>query len=186
MKRSNVWIFLFSLCPGAGQMYQGYMKRGLSLILMFVLPIMVGAGILPILMPLSAVVYMYSFFDSLNLKNRNRDRAEGMAAFAPDDDYLIHLDLVDGDLRRLLHIRGNLLGWGFIALGAVSLYKTILEPMLLQLVELLPENQIRWSLYNLIYSIPGAVVGVLFVLVGLWLIRSGKKEENEFEEYKGE
>lgn len=186
MKRSKVWTFLFSFCPGAGQMYQGYMKRGLSLILLFMLPIILGMGFLPVLMPLAAVVYMYSFFDSLNLQNRNLGRGEMVGAFAEDDDYIFHLNLMEGDMRRLLDGRGHLVGWGFVALGAVGLYKTVFERVIYSIIELLPDGRFSWMLRDLVYGIPGAAIGVLFVLVGLWLIRGGKKEENEFEEYKGE
>ena len=35
MKRKSGFLtFCLAFCPGAGQMYQGYMKRGLSLMLM--------------------------------------------------------------------------------------------------------------------------------------------------------
>ena len=43
MMKNGILTFLFAFCPGAGQMYQGYMKRGLSLITMFCLFIMAGA-----------------------------------------------------------------------------------------------------------------------------------------------
>lgn len=55
--------------PGAGQMYQGYMKRGLSLITMFCLFIILGSTTgLDALVVGCIVVYMYSFFDTLNLR----------------------------------------------------------------------------------------------------------------------
>ena len=37
MKKNGILTLLFACIPGAGQMYQGYMKRGLSLITMFCL-----------------------------------------------------------------------------------------------------------------------------------------------------
>ena len=40
--KNGILTFIFAFCPGAGQMYQGYMKRGLSLITMFCLFIMAG------------------------------------------------------------------------------------------------------------------------------------------------
>ena len=30
MMKNGILTFIFAFCPGAGQMYQGYMKRGLS------------------------------------------------------------------------------------------------------------------------------------------------------------
>ena len=181
MKRSKLWTFIFSFCPGAGQMYQGYMKRGLSLILMFVLPLMLGAGFMPVLGALAAVAYMYSFFDSLNLSAQIQD---GMA---PKDEYLINMELSQGDLQRLLSGKNHLIGWGFVGLGVIGLYKSLLEPMLRSLIELLPRaNPLRSELMQILYAVPGIAVGVLFILVGLWLVNGGKKKPNDFQEYKGD
>lgn len=37
MRKSRILTFLFALWPGAGQMYLGYMKRGVSLMGVFCL-----------------------------------------------------------------------------------------------------------------------------------------------------
>ena len=180
MKRNSLLTFFFSLVPGAGQMYQGYMKRGLSLVLLFVIPIMVGAAFMPILGILAAVVYMYSFFDSLNLKAMIFDGTQ------PEDDYLVHLNLAEQDFKKLLATKNHLIGWGFVVLGGCGLYKSFVEPLLYSVVSMLDHyNPLCNALRNIIYSLPSLAVGVVFVLVGLWLIR-GDKKEDEFEAYKGE
>lgn len=181
MKRNGFLSFCFSLCPGAGQMYQGYMKRGLSLILLFVLPIMIGASFMPILGVLSAVVYMYSFFDSLNL------HSQIVNGEFPADDFLFHLRFADDDFKKLLSRKGHLLGWGFMALGLVGLYRTLIEPLFYSFLNLISINrELYWELAKLIRSVPGMAMGVLFILVGIWLIRGGKKQEQDFEEYRGD
>ena len=43
MKKNGILTLLVACIPGAGQMYQGYMKRGLSLITMFCLFIILGS-----------------------------------------------------------------------------------------------------------------------------------------------
>ena len=69
MKKNGILTLLFACVPGAGQMYQGYMKRGLSLITMFCLFIIVGSATgLDALVVGCIVVYMYSFFDTFNLR----------------------------------------------------------------------------------------------------------------------
>ena len=45
MKKNGILTLLFACIPGAGQMYQGYMKRGLSLITMFCLFIILGLSL---------------------------------------------------------------------------------------------------------------------------------------------
>ena len=63
MKKNGILTLLFACIPGAGQMYQGYMKRGLSLITMFCLFIILGSTTgLDALVVGCIVVYMYSFF----------------------------------------------------------------------------------------------------------------------------
>ena len=42
MKKNAFLTFIFACIPGAGQMYYGYMKRGLSMITFFCLFIMAG------------------------------------------------------------------------------------------------------------------------------------------------
>ncbi len=183
MKRSNFWTFLFSFCPGAGQMYQGYMKRGLTLITLFILPIVVGAAFMPVLALAALVVYMYSFFDSLNLKSQLQ------MGEAPADDFLFHLDFLHGDMKKLASSQGHLLGWGCVALGVIGLYKTVFERLLNSLISLIPSRTISNALYQLLYSIPGIFVGILFIAVGLWLVKGGKKnkkETDDFEVYTGD
>ena len=113
MKKNGILTLLFACIPGAGQMYQGYMKRGLSLITMFCLCIIVGSATgLDALVVGCIVVYMYSFFDTLNL------RAQLAAEKAPEDDYLVHFDWHDARMTQFMGESHKLVGWGLIALGA--------------------------------------------------------------------
>ena len=66
MKKNGILTLLFALIPGAGEMYQGYMKRGLSLITMFCLSVALGAWMgIEIFYIGAPILYMYSFFDTL-------------------------------------------------------------------------------------------------------------------------
>ena len=79
MLKNGFLTFCCAFIPGAGQMYQGYMKRGLSLILMACCIGMVSSLLNPVML-LLVVVWMYSFFDTFNL------RAQIIADTAPEDD----------------------------------------------------------------------------------------------------
>ena len=70
MKKNGILTLLFAFIPGAGQMYQGYMKRGLSLVLMAAAIGMAAMLIPPVVFTL-LVVFMYSFFDTFNLRARS-------------------------------------------------------------------------------------------------------------------
>lgn len=71
MKKSMFLTFCFSFIPGAGQMYQGYMKRGLSLMILlelaFALTSIISMPLFAIPIP---IIFAYSFFDTYNIRNK--------------------------------------------------------------------------------------------------------------------
>lgn len=71
MKKNLFLTFCFSFIPGAGQMYQDYMKRGLSIMILFAIFIALYAmtGISLFMIPVP-IIYAYSFFDTYNLRNK--------------------------------------------------------------------------------------------------------------------
>lgn len=71
MKKNGFLTFCFSFIPGAGQMYQDYMKRGFSIMAIFAIFFAIYAitGISIFLIPLP-IIYAYSFFDTYNLRNK--------------------------------------------------------------------------------------------------------------------
>ena len=70
MQKNGFLTLCFSFIPGAGQMYQGYMKRGLALILTACLIGMVSSLLNPVLL-LLVVVWMYSAPSMPVLRNRS-------------------------------------------------------------------------------------------------------------------
>lgn len=165
MMKNGILTFLFAFCPGAGQMYQGYMKRGLSLITMFCVAF--GAGtLLEVLYVAMPIVWMYSFFDTFNL------RAQILADTAPEDDYLIHFDPRDRRLARALLDSHKLVGWALIAFGALIAYQSLIMNILGDLVY-------RWghsspvfrALYLVMASLPDVVVCVVLIVCGVWLVK---------------
>ena len=67
-----------------------------------------------------AIVWMYSFFDTFNL------RAQIGAGTAPEDDYLVHINWKDQRMQEFMMDSHKLLGWGLIVLGALVAYQNIL------------------------------------------------------------
>ena len=107
MLKNGFLTFCCAFIPGAGQMYQGYMKRGLSLILTACLIGMVSSLLNPVLL-LLVVVWMYSFFDTFNL------RAQIIADTAPEDcgELLDEFVLASGANAMLLGPDGELVDTG--------------------------------------------------------------------------
>lgn len=165
MLKNGLLTLLFAFIPGAGQMYQGYMKRGLSLMLMCCAICVLAVLFSPIAFFL-LLVFMYSFFDTLNL------RAQIALGNAPADDYLVHLDPKDKRLARLLLDSHKLVGWLLIAFGALIAYQNLIMNTLGDLVY-------RWghsspvfrALYLVMASLPDVVVCVVLIICGVWLVK---------------
>ena len=168
--KNGFLLFIASCLSGCGQMYQGYMKRGLSLLLAFCLVIFVSTyfylGALALFLP---VIWLYAFFDSYSL------RSQLAAGTAPEDAYLFGLSDMDSKrLGELLRKRHSLIGWGLVAVGAYMLYDMALD----QLANFL----VGWTAFGtrlmgvLRYGLPRAVITVLVILLGLWFIRGPKSK----------
>lgn len=180
MKKNGILTLLFALIPGAGEMYQGYMKRGLSLITLFCLSVALGAGtqigLFYLPMP---IVYMYSFFDTFNL------RAQIGLDTAPADDYLFHFDPKDKRLLAMMADRHKLMGWVLIALGAMVAYQNVIMNTLGDLLwRWGKESPVFRALYLVMDQLPEIVVCVALIVCGVWLVkgpRTARKPEPENE-----
>ena len=185
MKKNGILTFLFAFVPGAGQMYQGYMKRGLSLITLLFLCIMAGMLLEPLVLT-ALIVWMYSFFDTFNL------RAQFIAGTAPADDYLVHFNTKDARLTLFFRDSHKLVGWALIALGAMVAYQNIIMRVLGDVMWRWGQNSPFFrAVYLMLDELPEVVVCVALIICGLWLVRGpkGKKvhrkkaEEPEDEDF---
>ena len=187
MKKNGILTFLFAFVPGAGQMYQGYMKRGLSLITLFFLCIMAGMLLLEQLVLTALIVWMYSFFDTFNL------RAQFIAGTAPADDYLVHFNTKDARLTLFFRDSHKLVGWALIALGAMVAYQNIIMRVLGDVMWRWGQNSPFFrAVYLMLDELPEVVVCVALIVCGVWLVRGpkGRKqkpqndaEDEDFTEY---
>jgi hypothetical protein len=167
-QKHGLLLFLATCIPGCGQMHQGYMKRGISLLLIFcgifALAIFLEEGALTTFM---VVVWLYAFFDSYNLRARIADGTE------PEDAFLFGLSDMDSEqLTALFRKRHSLIGWGLVLAGVYLLYRTVVD----WLLELLQSFFDIWWLHRLLmYSLPRLLFTVVIIGLGLWFIRGPKK-----------
>ena len=174
MKKNGILTFLFAFVPGAGQMYQGYMKRGLSLITLFFLCIMAGMLLLDPLALTALIVWMYSFFDTFNL------RAQFIAGTAPADDYLVHFNTKDARLTLFFRDSHKLVGWALIALGAMVAYQNIIMRVLGDVMwRWGQDNPVFRAIYLMLDALPQIVVCVALIVCGMWLVRGPKNKKGK-------
>lgn len=91
-KKGKLMTFLWSLIPGAGEMYLGFFKTGVSLMAAFVILLSLSGFLqLNVLSLLAPVVWFYSFFHANNINALPDDEF-----YALEDDYLVHME----DIRK--------------------------------------------------------------------------------------
>ena len=173
MKKNGFLTFIFACIPGAGQMYYGYMQRGLSIAVMLMLCVMAATVIQPLLF-LCLVIWMYSFFDTFNL------RAQIGAGTAPQDDYLVHINWQDKRMEQFMMDSHKLLGWGLIALGAMVAYQNIIMRVLGDVMwRWGQDNPVFRAIYLMLDALPQIVVCVALIVCGMWLVRGPKNKKGK-------
>lgn len=96
-KKNRFWLFIFSLCPGAGHMYMGFMKMGLSFLLGFLLSCaLVSLTGLDVFAVIPATIYIYAFFHANNIGS-----LDDAGFYALEDAYLFGFDSIGSPRLRL-------------------------------------------------------------------------------------
>lgn len=167
------WHLLWACVPGCGQMCQGYMKRGISqtiiLCVLAFIAVFLEMGALTVLI---APLWLYSFFDSFNLRRQIR---EGMA---PEDEFMFGLSEMDSrKLTRILSRRGSLIGWVLVAVGLYNVYQILARRILGTLRDYFPIFD--WLYGLLVWDMPRILGTVLIIALGLWFIKGPKAPKEE-------
>lgn len=166
-QKKGFWLFIFSLIPGAGEMYMGFKKQGISIMLLFWSMIAVAASInmgqLVLFLP---IIWFYSFFNVHNLKSLSEEEFHCV-----EDTYVLHLDKLIGDADHLLSKYRTIVAVLLIVFGISILWNNLISV----LTWILPRS-LSDFLYTLTYHLPQIVIAVAIILAGLYIL-SGKKKE---------
>lgn len=182
--KSGFLTFVFAFFPGAGQMYLGYMRRGASLTTLFFGIIGVAAFLNMSYVGLFAlVVYMYSFFDTFNLRRQTPQQA----AMNPDRWLVDPSMLLETDWKGLIRRYHRVIGVVLVIFGVYSLYQNFVAPALYGLSYIWEG---LWWLRVMLDGLSTVAVAAVLILFGLYLLRSPEHSEGAGEEeyvaYKGE
>lgn len=172
MKKSAFLTFCFSFGPGCGQMYQGYMRRGMSLLLWFsavlFVSVFLGVGTLSIF---TFAIWAFSFFDSFNLRALSPEQR----ALFPDD-FIPSTSYIKKATGGKIYPKGKggrLLGWLCVIVGALILYDNMARPLLDNLALVFP------ALGTFLYRLPAFIFAVAVIVLGIWLLTQNKKSQPE-------
>lgn len=170
IKRKNGFLlFCCSLLPGAGEMYMGFMKMGVSLMALFWAVIAVASmlNIGPLLF-VGIILWFYSFFHVHNLAGLSDEQFAEVK-----DEYLFSLDTFFQIDRIKTEKYRKAAAAVLIVLGVVMLWNGLMDICYYYL----PDEIVR-ILRHIGYSVPQMVVGAAIVVGGFYMIR-GKKRELE-------
>ncbi|HEX3028128.1 MAG TPA: hypothetical protein VHT34_02225 [Clostridia bacterium] len=169
-KRSGFFTFIFSLLPGAGHMFMGFMKIGASMMSAFFLLIFISSWLeIGELMFVLPVLWFYSFFDCIN-KRYSTDEEFALI----EDRYLFSFDKLVASENSFFGKKRLFAGLILLLLGIYLLWNNFMYIL---------QDHISSDLYNTIrdYShlVPQIILGGLIIMLGIRLILGKKKECDE-------
>lgn len=176
-QKHGFWVFIFSLIPGAGEMYMGFKKQGLSIMLLFwgsiALASITGLGWLAMFLP---VIWFYSFFNVHNLKSLSEEEF-----YSVEDNYILHMDQFSGDMGKFLQKHQSVVAWVLILFGICILWSRFTS-----LLYFIVPNNMADYVYNICNSLPQIVIAAGIIAAGIYLLTQQKKELKQETETKDE
>ena len=166
-KKRGFWTFIFSLMPGAGEMYLGFMKRGVSTMLVFLGWLtFCGMSGFDVGIILVSVIWFYSFFTVHNLVSLPDEEF-----YQQEDDYiLIHMDRIVG-IDQWERGKVKFLAAALIIIGIFTAAQQIWQ----MLWDILPD-WLQSEVGVFYYGLPKVVISLLLIALGIYLIRGKKKQ----------
>jgi hypothetical protein len=169
-KEKNKFLtFCFSLLPGAGHMYMGFMKTGLSLMAAFFLLIFFSSWLhIGPLLFFAPLIWFYSFFDCMNKRYSTDEEFSDL-----EDNYLFSLDEIVKIDKGIFKKHGKYTGIILVVLGAYLIWNNVIN----SLARFMP-GRVYAAISSITRDAPQVIIGVAIIVVGVKLI-SGKKKECE-------
>lgn len=162
MKKNGFFTFCFSFIPGAGQMYQSYMKRGVSIMILFAafvaITAVIGSPIFAIPIP---IIFAYSFFDTYNLRQKIIDENSSQ------DDFIwkeTDIEKIFGKINK--YKKNSLIGWFLIIIGAYLMLNSVIVPFTYRLELYFVYDALRMVMNY----VPSIVIAILSIAIGIKFI----------------
>lgn len=170
-KKSKFLTFFISLIPGAGEMYLGFYKMGISLMALFaVLSALSGLLNSELLILFLPVIWFYSFFHVHNLNAMSDEEF-----YALEDNWLFRPENFPDSLRDFILGHQKFLSYFLIFLGAAELWQ-ILNSFLYRTLQLLSiSEELYYYIHRMISDIPQILIGIGLIYIGYLMIKQKKE-----------
>ena len=170
-QKQGFLTFICSLIPGAGELYMGFEKQGMSILITFwgtvALATFTGMAFILCALP---IIWFYSFFHTHNLKNLSEEEF-----MLEKDRYLINLGYLMDNKEELLQKYRTVIAGALILIGVTVIGKALISVLW---------NIIPMYLYDIfssaIHLIGGGIIGIGMIILGVYFLR--KRDEAEEKE----
>lgn len=178
-KKSKFLLFCSSCIPGCGEMYLGFMKRGISLLTLFTLgTIITGYSNSGIFAFIPIVLWAYSFFEANNLGGMTDEEF-----YKAEDKYLFGLDEIEMDSVKntLLGKYHKVFAFVLILLGLNLLWNVICD-VLYDIFDIIGVSEVVSHItYEVGDSITRVIIAAVIIWLGVKLIKGKQVELDEAE-----
>lgn len=169
-KRNGFLTFCFSCLPGAGQMFLGFMKRGISLMALFFGTIGLASYFrIDFLLFVVPIIWFYSFFDVMNKNALSQEELNSLP------DHFLWMEEDDFQLLSRERTR-KIIAIGMILVGCYSLLQMAWN-ILRDIFGALPD----WLYEGIFYDLPRILFSLVIIIVGIYLIGVHKPDRIEGE-----
>jgi len=169
-KKSGFMTFICSLVPGAGEMYLGFMKEGLSIMCLAYAMFLAGIWIdAPWLVCGIIILWFYSVFNV-----HNKVSLPDEEFYALEDNYLFHLNQILPE-GRLNGRQTKIFGWLLVFFGVATIWRPSIRNLLAALRTYVSADFAK-VVGNYLDSIPRIVIAGILIVSGVRLILKKKTE----------
>lgn len=177
-KKSSFWTGIFSLMPGAVEMYYGFMKMGLSIMLIFFATIAITAffesGILSFFI---VIAWFYGFFHARNFAGLTDEELLNIP-----DEYVIDVNRFFSSEQNIKLssdiFKRKIVQYGIIFVGITMLWQGVLGVFRC----IFPHYGAYYRIFRLLDLVPRFVFSIAIVWFGCYLIQVKKDETAKVEE----
>ena len=179
MIKNGFLTFCFSFIPGAGEMYQCYMKRGISIMLIFAV-FCVATWIIPVIGFFLPLIWFFSFFDTWTLRTQMKLGIAGPDAYLPIFSFFF-----TNGVSPFLGKSHKYIGIGLIIVGAyIFIQEILIEPMSMLIYAIGEAHPyLASAIDRIIGAIPMLAVSLAIIWLGIRLIRGKKVPVIQEEDY---